>query len=264
MVHDGSADAAGFDNDATLLQFGGQRAIGDDLFLTGAVGWEDARLKDDFGASADGESWMAGVGLKYQSGPLLASVTIDAGLGSFDTTRSFVVGADSYRATGSPDARNAGLHGRIAYELPQDGFYLRPSLDLDASWIGLGGYDESGAGDFDLSVDDSDSWVLSATPAVEIGTRIDLADGTVLRPFANAGARLVSGNDWTVDASFRNAPDGAGGFESHVDNPDAIATFGAGITVMTKGNLDLTAQYQGAFADGYTAQSGALKATWRF
>ena len=264
LDHDGSDGAAGFDNDATLLQFGGQRAIGDDLFLAGSVAWENARLKDDFGASADGDSWMAGLGVKYQSGPLLASATVDLGYGDFDTTRSFAVGSETYRATGAPDARNAGIHGRVAYELPYERFYLRPSLDLDASWIGLEGYDEKGAGDLDLAVDDSDSWVLSATPAVEIGTRVDLADDTVLRPFANVGSRFVSGNDWTVDASFRTAPDGAGRFSSEVDNPNAVATFGAGITVMTKGNLDLTAQYQGAVADGYTAQSGALKATWRF
>ena len=264
LDNDGSNDAVGFDNDATLLQLGGQRAIGDGLFLASSIGWENARLKDDFGASADGDSWMVGLGVKYQSGPLLASATVDLGYGDFDTTRSFSVGGETYRATGSPNARNAGIHGRIAYEFPRNGFYLRPSLDLDANWIGLGGYDESGAGDFDLSVDDSDSWVLSAAPAVEIGARVDLADGTVLRPFANVGARFVSGNDWTVDSGFRSAPDDAGSFSSQVDNPNAVATFGAGITVMTTGNLNLTAQYQGAFADGYTAQSGALKATWRF
>lgn len=113
-------------------------------------------------------------------------------------------------------------------------------------------------------MDSSDAWVLSATPAVEIGTRFDLGDGTVLRPFANAGVRFASGNDWTVDARFRNAPGSAGGFSSEVDNPSTVATFGAGVTVMSKGNLDLTAEYQGAYADGYTAQSGAFKLTWRF
>lgn len=264
LDHDGASDAAGFDNDATLMQFGGQRRLDNGLFLTGAVGWEGSRLRDDFGASADGDSWLAGFGVKYLSGPLLASATVDLGFGSFDTVRSVTVGGESFRAKGSPDARNAGLHARIAYELPYDSFYLRPRLDLDASWISLGGYDETGAGDFGLSVDSSDAWVLSATPAVEIGTRFDLGDGTVLRPFANAGVRFASGNDWTVDARFRNAPGSAGGFSSEVDNPSTVATFGAGVTVMSKGNLDLTAEYQGAYADGYTAQSGAFKLTWRF
>ncbi len=264
LDHDGASDAAGFDNDATLVQFGGQRRLGNGVFLTGAVGWEGSRLRDDFGASADGDSWLAGVGLKYLSGPLLASATVDLGVGSFDTVRSFTVGGESFRAEGSPDARNAGLHARIAYDLPYDRFYLRPRLDLDASWIGLGGYDETGAGDFGLSVESGDAWVLSATPAVEIGTRVDLGDGTVLRPFVNAGVRFVSGNDWTVDARFRTAPGEAGGFTSEIDNPDAVATFGAGVTVMTTGNLDLIAEYQGARADGYSAQSGAFKVAWRF
>ena len=61
----------------------------------------------------------------------------------------------------------------------------------------------------------------------------------------------------------RDAGD-AGGFSSGVDNPNTVATFGAGVTVMTKGNLDLTAEYQGVRADGYSAQSGAFKVTWRF
>ena len=106
--------------------------------------------------------------------------------------------------------------------------------------------------------------MLSATPAVEVGTRVDLGDGTVLRPFVNAGVRFVSGNDWTVGARFRDAPNEAGGFSSSVDNPATVATFGAGVTVMTTGNLDLTAEYQGARADGYSAQSGAFKVIWRF
>lgn len=264
LDHNGPNGAAGFDNNATLLQFGGQRRIGDNLFLTGAVGWESASLRDDFGASADDDSWMVGLGVKRQSGPLLVSATVDLGYGSFDASRSFPVGGVSFRAKGSTDARNVGLHGRVAYEVPYERFYLRPSIELDARWISLDGYNESGAGDFNLAVDENDGWAVSATPAVEIGTRIDLADGTVLRPFASAGARFVSGNDWTVDASFLGAPDSTGRFSSRVDNPNAVATFEDGVMVVTKGNLDVAVQYQGGFAGGYTAQSGALKVTWRF
>ena len=261
LDHDGTG---AFDTDGTMLEFGGQRRFTDETFIAGAVAWEHSSLSDDSGASADGDAWMAGLGVKYLAGPLLASATLDLGYGQFDTARGFTVGDEAFRATGSPEARNAGLHARVAYELPQAGFYLRPSLDLDASWLHLGGYGESGAGDFDLSVDDRDGWVFSATPAMEIGTRVDLSGGTVLRPFAAAGLRFASGNDWTVNARFDGAPDEAGTFASEVDNPGTVATAGAGVTVMTRGNLDLTAQYQGGFADDFTAQSGAIKATWRF
>jgi len=106
--------------------------------------------------------------------------------------------------------------------------------------------------------------VFSATPAVEIGGRIDLEGGATLRPFAGVGVTFLSGNDWTVESRFRKADAAAGAFMSTVDNPGAIGTVRAGIAVMTAGNLDLTLQYDGGFANGYTSQAGAFKVTWRF
>ncbi len=255
--------AAGFDGDMTRLGIGGQKRGADGFFLTGAVAWESGSLGGE-GVSVSGDSWMVGGGVKYEAGPLLASLIADLGYGDFDGTRRFAVGGESYEAKGSPDARNAGLHGELSYQLPLGPVYLRPMLGLDASWISLGGYTESGAGDFDLSVAGSDGWVLAANPAVEIGTRIDLSDGTALRPYARFGASLVSGNDWSVDARFANAPDEAGSFSAGVDNPDVLATVAAGVTVMSTSKLDLALQYQGGFADGYSAQSGALKLSWKF
>ena len=113
---------------------------------------------------------MAGAGVKYQRGPLLASLTADLGTGSFDSSRSFTIGGESFTANGSPASSNFGLHGRVSYQFPYEQFYLRPSLDLAATWMKLDSYDESGAGDFDLSVAGSSSWVLSAAPAVEVVT----------------------------------------------------------------------------------------------
>lgn len=262
---DGSGDAVGFDADSTTTQFGGQRAIGDDLFLAGSVAYADARLRgQDSLSSVDGDVWMAGGGVKYQRDRLLASAMVDFGSGDFSSTRHLTVGEESYTAEGSPDSSNFGLHGRVSYQFPYQRFYLRPSLDLAATWVKLGGYDENGAGDFDLSVLESSEWVFSATPAVEIGGRIDLEGGTTLRPFAGFGATFIGGNDWTVESRFRNANAAAGTFTSTVDNPGTIGTVRVGIAVMTAGNLDLTLQYDGGFADGYTAQAGAFKATWRF
>ena len=41
---------------------------------------------------------MGGLGVKYQSGPLLASAMVDFGKGSFDSTRRIVIGGDSFTA----------------------------------------------------------------------------------------------------------------------------------------------------------------------
>lgn len=76
--------------------------------------------------------------------------------------------------------------------------------------------------------------------------------------------RFVSGIDRMVDAKLLNPSDAAGRFSAKVDNPNAVATFGAGVMVMSKGNLDVTLQHQGGFAHGDSARSGALKSTLRF
>jgi hypothetical protein len=262
---DGNASAAGFDADASTIQFGGQYEAWDNVFIAGSLGYESSMLNasDDM-SSSSGSVWMGGLGVKYQSGPLLASAMVDFGTGSFDSTRTVVVGGQSFTATGTPDASNAGLHGRVSYQLPYDSFYLRPSFDLDASYISLDGYTESGAGEFNLDVAGSDGWVFAATPAVEIGTRVDTGNGTVLRPYLGVGVSFTSGNDWEIESRFAGAPASAGSFTSTIDNPDTLGVIRAGVEVMSSEHFDATVQYNGSFAEGYSANAGAVKLTWRF
>ncbi|QYZ70000.1 autotransporter outer membrane beta-barrel domain-containing protein [Neotabrizicola shimadae] len=261
----GNAGSGGFNADATTAQLGGQYEAWDNVFVAASLAYESSTLTTDDGlSSADGSVWMGGLGLKYQSGPLLASAMLDAGSGSFDSSRRIIVGDDVFTANSAPDVANAGLHGRISYQLPYQGFYLRPSLDLDASHVDLGGYTETGGGEFNLAVEGTDGWVFAATPALEVGTRIDAGNGTVLRPYLGIGATLTNGNDWAVESRFAGADASAGSFTSTIDNPDTLGLIRAGVEVMSSKNFSATLLYNGAFADGYSANAGAVKLTWRF
>lgn len=261
----GNAGAGGFDADATTTQLGGQSEAWDNVFVTASLGYESGTLDADNGlSSADGNVWMGGMGLKYQSGPLLASAMVDVGSGSFDSTRMISVGDDVFTATGSPDVSNVGLHGRISYQLPYQSFYLRPSLDLDLSYIELDGYTETGAGEYNLAVGRTDDWLMAVTPAVEIGTRIEAGNGTILRPYLVLGVTLTSGNDWAIESRFAGAAASAGTFTSTIDNPDTLGIIRAGIEVMSSEHFAATLQYNGSFGDGYSANAGAAKLTWRF
>lgn len=261
----GNAGAGGFDAEATTTQLGGQYEAWDNVFVTASLGYESSTLDADNGlSSADGSVWMGGMGLKYQSGPFLASAMVEGGWGSFDSTRGIVVGEDVFTATGSPDVSNVGLHGRISYQLPYQSFYLRPSLDLDASRVELDGYTETGSGEYNLAVGGTDAWVMAATPAVEIGTRIDAGNGTVLRPYLGLGVTLTSGNDWDIESRFAGAAASAGSFTSTIDNPDTLGVIRAGIEVMSSEHFVATLQYNGGFGDGYSANAGAVELIWRF
>ncbi|WP_373507464.1 autotransporter domain-containing protein [Thiocapsa sp.] len=233
--------------------------------MTASLGYESSTLEADNGlSSADGSVWMAGMGLKYQSGPLLPLAMVDVGSGNFDSTRRIIVGDDVFAATGSPDVSNVGLHGRISYQLPYRSFYLRPSIDLDASYVELDGYTETGAGEFNLAVGGTDGWVTAATPMVEIGTRIDAGNGTVLRPYLGLGLALTSGDDWVIESRFDGAAASAGSFASTIDNPDTLGIIRAGIEVMSSKHFVATLQYNGGFGDGYSANAGAVELIWRF
>jgi outer membrane autotransporter protein len=156
------------------------------------------------------------------------------------------------------------LHGRISYQLPYQSFYLRPSLDLDASHVQLDGYTETGGGEFNLAVGGTDGWVFAATPAVEVGTRIDAGRGTVLRPYLGLGVTLTSGNDWTIESRFAGSAASAGSFTSTIDNPDVLGIVRAGVEVMSSEHFAATLQYNGSFGGGYSTNAGAVKLTWRF
>jgi hypothetical protein len=260
-----SESSVGFTASTTTLQLGGQYETWDDIFIVGSLAYETGSVDGaSASSSADGNVFLGGVGLKYQSGPLLASAIVDFGRGDFDSTRLISIGGETFAAYGSPTASNVGVHGRLSYEFPFERFYLRPSLDLNASYIRMDGYDESGAGDFDLSVDGVDGWSYAATPMMEIGTRIDLDNGATLRPFLGVGATFTSGTDWVETSRFSSAPASAGDFTSRIENPDLLGVVKAGIEVMASRNFDATLQYNGAFGSDLSANSGAFKLTWRF
>ena len=61
----------------------------------------------------------------------------------------------------------------MACQWPQQGWYLKPYVDLHAIWHRTEAYTESGAGALDLSVDSSSAYVclksavaMQATPAL--------------------------------------------------------------------------------------------------
>ena len=266
LNRNGDSETVGYDSSFAILQAGGQVEVAPDWFLIGSLGYEHSHLTDDADAvEVDGNAILAGVGAKYQKGPWEISGVLDFGYGWYDSTRTIDFGTGpTWTAEGSPTSFNVGLHGRVAYDIPMETFYLRPRLDLSVNYLRMGGYSESGADPFDLQVESADKFVGTATPALEVGTRVAFSDGTVLRPYAVAGLGLSTDNDWTSDASFAGAPDDAGGFTTTVDNPEVVGKVALGVQVITAGALDVSLQYNADIAGGFFANTGSLKLTYRF
>ncbi len=262
---DADDQTVGFDSKAVTTQLGGQKQIGDGWFLGGSLGYELSRLDgDDDSADVDGEALLAGLTLKRQIGRLLLSGALDGGYGWYDSSRTIDLGDSRERAKGSPRAANLGLHARIAYQLPFSSWYVQPYLDLSATYVRMDSYEESGAGAFDLDVDDSDKLVLSATPSVELGRRLALPDGSILRAYASGGIVLHGPNNFATDARMADAPGSAGSFRSELRNPNVAARLGLGVEVMTTRSIDLKLQYDADLASDSMANSAMARLSWRF
>ncbi|MEM1129254.1 MAG: autotransporter outer membrane beta-barrel domain-containing protein [Pseudomonadota bacterium] len=266
----GSADYSGgdgnlgYDWNATTTAVGGQFPINQDWFLGGSIGFESSRLDaDDDVADVDGDAVLVAANLTSRQGRWFVSGVADLGYGWYDSTRVIDLGGSRETATASPKAFNAGIHLRTAYQIPFQQWYLQPRLDLDATYLRLDGYTEKSASPLALSVDGSDGFIFSASPAVKLGRRVDMRDGGVFDVFAAAGVSFTGGNDWKTDARFVDAA-GSSDFSTELDMPDVLGRIEAGVEVMTAGAFALTVQYEVEFGDDLFGQSGLLQAAWRF
>ena len=129
------------------------------------------------------------------------------------------------------------------------GWYVQPRVDLHLSYVRSGGYTESGAAPFNL--------------AVEVGGRVRLGEGMVLRPFASAGIELSANGDWAATARLAGQP-ASRGFRASTPIPDVLGKFTVGAELLSTTNWDLRVQYSAEVGDGYTSHTGLARVAYRF
>ena len=256
-------DSIGYTVDSKMLQFGGQKRIAPGWFLGGSIAydWSDFDAQT-VPAQVDGKGVTVGAILKYQDGPWMYSAGVDAGYGWYDTSRTVALEGPGVTATSSFNAQHVGLHGRIAYQLPQPSWYLKPYLDLHAIYQRTDAFTESGAGPLDLAVNGSSATRLAASPMLELGARLDLGARTVLKPVLGIGGSFFNKNEWNTDVRFVGAPSTT--FEVNSSLPSALFNVNLGVTLMRGDHLRLLLDYSGQFGDDYRSNGGSLKLTYQF
>ena len=141
---------------------------------------------------------------------------------------------------------------------------MRPLVDLDLIYTHADGYRETGTGALDLLVDGAGQWSFHATPAVEIGTRVELNETTVMRAYAAAGVSFSTVDSWDTSARLAQAPAGIGGFDTEVPLADVVGRLTAGVDLANDNGFSVRAQYSGAFSDTYTSHGGSLRLSYKF
>ncbi|WP_226574005.1 autotransporter outer membrane beta-barrel domain-containing protein [Acuticoccus sediminis] len=253
--------------DATDWGFagGGQVEIRPSWFAGVAFGYISSDYDSSDGLStADGDSGYIAAAVKHEIGAFTIAGGVAGSYGSYDVDRRVTLPGFSGTAEGTSHITTLSARARLAYTAGTEVAYIRPFLDLDLIYANASGYTENGAGIYNLKVGDQDQTTFVATPAVEVGARVDLAEEWQARLFATAGLSLSTEDDWTTTAELVAAPAGTGTFDTTIPIADVVGRLGTGVTLTGPKGFDLRAQYGGTFGDDYWSHSGTVRLTKRF
>lgn len=260
-----SGGMSGFDTTTYALRAGAQVEVSPDWFVGIAGGYDRSSIRGDDGrVDADGDIIYAGASLKHEIGPWLLSGAVAGSYGWYDNTRTIRIPGFAGQAEGDPEIYNLSTRVRAAYTFAQDPYYVRPLVDLDLIYSHASGYRESGTGALDLLVDDAGQWSFHATPAIEVGTRVEVNETTVMRAFAGAGVSFSTVDSWDTSARLAGAPAGIGMFDSEVPLADVVGRVTAGLDLATDSGFGLRVEYNGSFSDTYNSHAGSLRLSHKF
>lgn len=262
-----NAVADGFTQTGVTMRLGAQWEVADNWFMGVTGAYTNTSLDSNDGYTrTDGDSGDLAVSIKHQVGPWLFAASAEASFGVFDTTRYFNFESASPSDTSTSNIWTAGLRLRAAYELPlpNESFYLRPYVDLDAIYTHMPGYQVGLSAGSHLNVGTLQDWTFALTPALEFGARIDLDDGSWLRPYAMAGMTFLFENDTSVTASFDTALAQGIDFTTQSPLPDTLFDIGAGLQFMSNDTYELRGEYRAQIGSDYLGQEASLRFSVRF
>ncbi|KRE07133.1 hypothetical protein ASE63_23085 [Bosea sp. Root381] len=259
MIYANGVGNDGSTQNGLSYRVGGQWELSPDWFLGATASYNLSRMRtSDRLTSIDGKGADVAISLKHQAGPWLLAGALHGGYGSFDSDTNFFVGDNSWNARNNTEVWTAGLRLRAAYELAFDGWYLRPSADLDLLHTHMPGYTLSGSG-ATFRADAIREWSMAFEPTLEAGARIDLGKDQWLRPYVSIGGTFLSGDGLSQRVSF--SEDGGPGitFASTSSMPDKLFNLGTGLHLFAKAGYELRAEYKAQLAKDFANQEFSVR-----
>ncbi len=256
----------GFSESAVRASGGAEVRLQPDWFAGFALGYEHGN-EETGNALAQSRAARANFGavVKYNPGPFLFAAAAYGGYGWYTTDRFMDFG--SFNGTAGADSRVSRVGGQLqaAYLVDRGLWYLKPTIDLNVTGISFNGFSEQGAGGASLVISGGSHTVFSGSPAVEIGTQMNLPNYALLRQFARIGMTAFSNTDFGASAMFSGAPPGVAPFRvtTAIDSVAADVAAGADF-LLSQNGLGLKLAYNGHYGARIRDQGVRLKASVRF
>jgi outer membrane autotransporter protein len=182
-----------------------------------------------------------------------------------DASRHVVVGSVDRTASATYDSTLAALRMAAGWKLAQEGgLSITPEVSVTYSHLSSDSYTETGAGNFNLTVNPEDVDMFEGRLGLAIESESKGADGSILRPQFRIGVA----HDFAADGAGSTATFAGGGSSFTVTGHERDSTMidlGAGLTYTTPDrSTDVILNVDGRFADGYDSLGGGLTVRWKF
>ena len=260
---DATASALEYTERAGGIAGGAQFALGGEMRLGLALDYEKSETSIKGLAKADTESAQGGIVLKNRWAGTSLAAAFSGGFAKTDASRLISVPTFTGVAKSEQDLRFAGLKLRASQLWSMGDWYLRPQVDLNATYVHVGGYTETGAGALNLVIDGRSETIYSASPALEIGSEFRM-DDTLVRPWVRAGATLFDDTSSTVLARFAGTPAGLGTLSFTSKSDKAFFDLSTGVNFLWDSGVELRLNYDGRFSKNSQEHSGGVKLGFKF
>lgn len=239
------------------LVLGRQSAL-DDNWRVGIGAGYDLTNTRGLTLNGDGHRLHLGGTLKYTQGPWLAALALSGAYGWENVSRPIDLATGPLKAVSERHMASAVARLRLARLFSLGPLDVTTMIDLDATYLRSFGFSERNAGAWDMTVKSSDTVALGIHPSVRLGYDFNYSDGIVVRPFLEAGLR-INATQGRSTISFRESTILTDGIAIDHKMDRLVGTFGAGVSIFSKGNIETKLVYSGAASKGSISHAGLLK-----
>ena len=267
LDRDVTSELTGLDKTGVSVSAGFQKKLVDEWRLGFAASYENSTSRQsDTLQDLDkitGDALSLGAVVKNRWGPLSGSVSLFGSYGWYDSKRYVGLAGVGDVARSDQNVGSVSTQAKVSRLFGSSSFYLKPMVDLSATWLHLGSYSETGAAGANLSQKNASEWFLSATPAIEIGGEFAQRNGVLWRPYLRGGLSIYDKDKMQVTTRFTADPNDSGtAFDANFEK--VYGEIEAGVNVLTTQGLDLKFSYEGRYGEHTRAHSGNLKLSVKF
>ncbi len=221
----------------------------------------DVKSKSSASQNTDIDSYQINAYASYDMGQWYVDGMAGVALNSYESSRTITNPASI--ATGDFDGQTYSARIGGGYRVAAgNGLDLVPNASLTYAHNVLDSYTETGAGNLNLIVNNSDTDALIARAGVNLGYNVK-QNGNIIRP----ELRVAYLYDFVGDnqASTSTFTGGGATFATQGSSPTKGSyNVGAGLNVVTTENVTFTADYDYNANSDYKAHSGVLRARYAF